>query len=639
MNTSTPFDESVMVNNQSRGAPFDESTLLNESSDVSIHNRSGRAPFDESTLVNESSDMMIRSKSGRAPFDESTMLNETPDLVISSPEEIAEEEPKKPRSRLSAIRATASAESIELEPIVDSKMEEPDEPIESFDKVGLIRATASVDSIELETVLGAYTGTGAAAGFDVLASTPNSQRDHPWQKDKNTLSPHTWQRKADSKKTPVAGNLSEPSDNLPEEEKSARDDEEAVYPDISMSHEGSGALSTSFEKIFANSLSQGSIHDAEETLGSKDIVFGSPETYGAAGGGVVEDSPAVTDRAKAIEHWNGGLNEKPKYPERNQYFFPDSTRNEQRIFKDASDASGVEESTSDAKMPSAVERVYSTTSKDEMDAAEGWQDCDPDIDNYSDTMNDDTFFSVDDSPEKDMSSTRLISNTEESEITAPAELDPFSLDAVAAFNNAAMVSKSKTSSTAFDPFADNTTFGEPSFDFSSKDSADLFAPSSASDSTPKKTGPLILGSKKDTKPINDPRSTKLATVQPRQRAATPTRTDDALAKVPGTPPRSPPRNSRSPSRRPMNISKIQEDLNNLDIRDWVEKPKKVSGAEEGRDLFSSPETENEYPPSYDSPPNNEWSFDQGLPSYEAAVYDADQETIENSTMDGTACEI
>ena len=45
----------------------------------------------------------------------------------------------------------------------------------------------------------------------------------------------------------------------------------------------------------------------ESDAGSSSAVFGVPETFGAAGGDEIAEAPKVSDRAKAIEDWNGGV--------------------------------------------------------------------------------------------------------------------------------------------------------------------------------------------------------------------------------------------------------------------------------------------------------------------------------------------
>mmetsp|Transcript_9713 Transcript_9713/g.19657 ORF Transcript_9713/g.19657 Transcript_9713/m.19657 type:complete len:2169 (-) Transcript_9713:18-6524(-) len=615
------------------------------------NNKSGRAPFDESMI--------------RAPFDESTMVNDTSDLVIVESEK--KEPRKKQNNRFALIRATASSESIELEPIGGTYFGDNE------------------DTFELQNDAG-----------------DSSNDEHPWQKGVNQLSSVTWQNRSSE----------EPAMQFPEREDCAEETNStqgedapttAVSPNSlsrlavdsihavdfdqavrafgrknSTSHDDDRSPGTEanipaiLPPEFANSLSRGVIHDAPEEA-SSDVVFGEPVTYGKAGGEDEHEAPAVAERAKAIEDWKGGVGDKIRSQERNRHFFPENSPDNKDIFKEAPQAFGFEEESENrtekdlakakgARGASAVLRFWATTSKDEMDEAQDWKDRDPDIDEYSDTE------VQDDAPERVTSTTRLMASTripaqdmssrpirrsssredleigaEKPENAPPAELDPFSLETFAALNSSTPAAKK--SKIAFDPFGD--AFGD-SVDFSSVDPDGLFAPSSVSDDVPsKKNLPTIAGPKKDTKPINDPVLARKRST-PIKRSETPTRTDVALQKMLGTPP-------RSPTRRPLNVNQIHEELNSLDQkRDYS--PDKCSsvlraptGSGDESDIFSpdpefAPRDENDADPK--SSQNQElddsvWSFEQGLSSYDNQDrYDADVETIDMATLDDShPCEI
>ena len=636
------------------------------------------------------------NKSTRTPFDESTMANDSADLEIV---ESKKQEPrKKQQGRFALIRATASVDSIELEPIGGTYFGNEDND-----------GNAEVDDSNKETA-------------ERNADRGRSQR--PWEKDMNTLSPHTWQKRhADEGNDDSKGDSSDASkkqksstrEDYCEEKKSTLGDEvqsgtlspnslsrmaadsihavdydqavRALEPRKSISYDDERSRGTDdnipsiLPPEFANSLSKGVIHDAPEEA-SSDVVFGEPATYGAAGGDdVLHEAPAVAERARAIEDWKGGLAEKPKERERNRYFFPDSGRGNQDIFKTPPKAFGFEEvserGTAEDELPkgargaAAVLKFWSTTSNDEVDEAQEWKDLDPDIDNYSDTIVED------DSPTRIAETTRLMStmNFGEHETTetiqgfrrsptgedfdpgavqpgktgshqmpsSVVEPDPFSLETFAAINQATPKSK-KASDTAFDPFGE--AFGD-SIDFSNVEPDGLFAPSSASDLSSKKSLPALASSKKDTKPINFSGSARKKPVGP-TRAAAPSRTDTGLPKVLGTPP-------RSPTRRPMNVNQIQDDLDCLaPSRDSHDNSDTVLRAPSGDEFDDSPyrntNHENEFSPKHGiarSLNDSIWSFDQGLSSYDHQEdpssidrYDADVETIDMATLDDShPCEI
>lgn len=602
-------------------------------------------------------------------------------------------------------------------------------------RFALIRATASADSIELEPIGGTYFGDNSRGPEGRQNGVDKEREKRPWSKDMNTLSPHTWQKKHTEGNqdvtTPMMQNIRD--DYGGEEKKSTPDDDapsgatspnslsrmaadsihavdydqavRALEPKKTVSHDDERSRGTDdnipsvLPPEFANSLSKGVIQDAAEETAS-DVVFGEPMTYGAAGGNDISfDAPAVSDRAKAIEDWTDGLGDKPQEQERNRHFFPDSGRGSKDIFKELPNAFGFEENPENkkaeeelpkgAKGASAVLRFWSSTSKDEVDDAQSWKDLDPDIDNYSDTIVDD------DSPEKIIQTSRVMSTMKFSEHdakmssggfrrtlsedyddpgaaqpdqkgsyeapSAQQEPDPFSLDAVAALSQATSP-KSKKPSNAFDPFGDSF-FGD-AIDFSNLDPDGLFAPSSASDVSSKKSLPTLAGSKKDTRPINTPGSANRKMPVPPPRAATPSRTDAGLPKVLGTPP-------RSPTRRPINVNQIQEELDDLapsrdsasyENNNNINKDNKIlrppSGDEMDESLYTKgvdyPPEENEYSLKQGNNDNDNsrnlndsiWSFDQGLDSYDHQDpssldrYDADVETIDMTTLDDShPCEI
>lgn len=636
------------------------------------------------------------AKTTRAPFDESMAANEdSSDLVIVEPKK---QEPRKKQQG----------------------------------RFALIRATASVDSIELEPIGGTYFGANNDGEDDeAKAEQERNQHQHPWEKDINTLSPRTWQKRQPGETTtPTAQNATIRGD-FAEEKKSTLGDEaasgnlspnslsrmaadsihavdynqavRALEPKRSVSYddERSGGTVGNIPAVlppeFANSLSKGAIYDASDEATS-DVVFGEPMTYGAAGGdNISHQAPAVADRAKAIEDWKGGHAEKPREQERNRFFFPDSGRGSQEIFKDPPKAFGFEDVSENstgaeddlpkgARGASAVLSFWRSTSKDELDEAQGWKDLDPDIDNYSDTIVED------DSPEKISQTSRLMSTMDfnEQDVSttnmnrhfrrclsddecdpgaqqpgksvssndAPqsqSEPDPFSLDVFAALSTVTPKSK-KSSNNAFDPFGDSA-FGD-SIDFGNVDPEGLFAPSSASDLSSKKSLPTLAGSKKDTRPINHPAptfkkpattaastATPISTTAP-ARAATPTRTDTGLPKVLGTPP-------RSPTRRPMNVNQIQQDLDGLAPSHEDDSEKVLSVPSVDDSMFAEEQTEeqqDEFSPKNETIPRNLndsiWSFDQGLSSYDHQDpmsldrYDADVETFDLATLDEShPCEI
>jgi hypothetical protein len=489
---------------------------------------------------------------------------------------------KKQSGRIALIRATASADSIELEPIGALFL--------NADKVVGEEAEERIDTAQTQDE------HRDELGF-IASVSPRDRGEHPWQTDIRTLSPRSWQKRnleesnlqhrgaALSQTTaPVSNNVSRGLEKYAEEKKSTRGDshpnqtpsqnslsrlaadsihavdfEKAVQtfackPSLSgddeYSREEDGIIPPSLPIEFASNLSRGVIQEATEET-SSDVVFGDPKTYGIAGGNFAEDSPAVSARAKAIE---------ARQPERNQHFFPDSGRGkDQDIFKDS--PFGFEEASEselkqvdwsadvskDGRGASAVLQFWATTSQDEMDDANSWQDRDPDVGEYGSVINEDI-------SEKVTSTTRLIASmhVREAESTtrsirsnshevydesalqpsrmAKGEIDPFSPDIIAAL--APMSSKKPKSSNAFNPFDDD--FGE-SVDF---DADVIFGPTSESVMPSKKNVPTIGSSKKDSKPINENmKPTRKITSTPRRKSpprstlAPPTKVDPAVARM------------------------------------------------------------------------------------------------------------
>ena len=114
------------------------------------------------------------------------------------------------------------------------------------------------------------------------------------------------------------------------------------------------------------------------------------------------------------------------------------------------------------------------------------------------------------------------------------------------------------------------------------------------------------------------------------------RTDVGLPKMLGTPP-------RSPTRRPINVHQIQDDLNNLAPSHDSHEKVSILRAPSGEDADDFPmKTENEFSPQQARQMDDSiWSFDQGISSYDHQDrYDADVETIDMATLDDShPCEI
>jgi hypothetical protein len=358
-------------------------------------------------------------------------------------------------------------------------------------------------------------------------------------------------------------------------------------------------------------------------------------------------------------------NQLDRRQERNRYFFPDSSRGKQDIFKRSSEAFGFDEvvdrrTTEDDTQngrpdgSAAAIQFWATTSKDEIDEAQDWKDLDPEIDQYSDTE------VQDDGMEKVTSTTRLIASmnfpehesisnrtfrrtlsNEEFDLGAEkpmkqppsvaprsAEIDPFSLEAFAAMSSA--TPKTKKSTKAFDPFVD--AFGD-SVNFSSNQTDLVFAPSSASDLSSKNSKknqlPTIAGPKKDTKPINEYGFSRKRR-SPKQQA----KADSGVLNMSGTPP-------RSPTRRTMNVDQIQEDLDNLAPSGESQEKNHFLRAPSGDDAEAFSPKSDEF--AVRRLNDTVWSFEQGISSYEAQDrYDADVETFDIATLDDShshPCEI
>jgi hypothetical protein len=613
-------------------------------------------------------------------------------------EPVKTESRKKQSGRIALIRATASADSIELEPIGGLFF--------NADKVVAEEAEERIDTAQTQDE------HRDELGF-IASVSPRDQGEHPWQTDIRTLSPRSWQKHnleesdlqfreaALSQTTAPVSNVSRGLEKYAEEKKSTRGDshpkqaptqnslsrlaadsihavdfEKAVQtfaskPSLSgddeYSREEDGITPPSLPIEFASNLSRGVIQEATEET-SSDVVFGDPKTYGIAGGNVAEDAPAVSARAQAIEEWKGGVSPREP-PERNQHFFPDSGRGkDQDIFKDSpfgfeeaseSESKQVDRSadvSKDGRGASAVLQFWATTSQDEMDDANSWQDRDPDVGEYGSVINEDI-------SEKVTSTTRLIASMHvgEAESTtrsirsnshevydegalqpsrmAKGEIDPFSPDIIAAL--APMSSKKPKSSNAFNPFDDD--FGE-SVDF---DADVIFGPTSASVMPSKKNVPTIGSSKKDTKPINENMK--------------PTR------KITSTPPlksKSPPRSTLAPPTKvDPAVARMKEELYALapstDGQDrGTSQLRAPSGDEDDLPPPPLPLNDNEFPLQQDFPSVPEeamppfekshvrqlsdsvWSFDQAISSYDIPDrYDADTESRDLTTLDDSLQEI
>lgn len=628
---------------------------------------------------------------GVAVFDEPN-VNDPADLMIVA--SAHNESRKKQSGRIALIRATASADSIELEPI--------EGPFFNADKQVREDVEERIDTAPAELE------HRDQLGF-LASESPRDRSEHPWQKDVRTLSPRSWQKhnieesdrqqreSAVSQLTAPASNESRGLGKFGEEKKSTQDDyhpkqsrslnalsrlaadsihavdfekaaqtfarKPSLSGDDEYSREEDGILPPSLPAEFASSLSRGMIQEATEET-SSDVVFGDPKTYGIAGGDVAEDAPAVSVRAKAIEEWKGGV--APREPERNQHFFPDNGRGrDQDIFKDspfgfeeASESESKKVDASDAVPKdgaSAALQFWATTSQDEMDDAESWQDRDPDVGEYGSVINEDI-------AEKVTSTTRLIASMHvgDAETTtrsirsnshevydegalqpsrmAKGEIDPFSPDIMAAL--APLSSKKPKPSNAFNPF--DEAFGE-SVDF---DADGMFGPSSASVMSSKKSVPTIGSSRKDTKPINE-------NLKPTRKTSTPPRKTK-------TPPRS---TSTPPAQVDPVVARMKDELYALapsgDGQDrGTPQLRAPSGDEDDLPPPPLPLNDNEFPlqqafpsvpeeamPSFEKGhvrqlSDSVWSFDQAISSYDIHDrYDADTESRDLTTLDDSLQEI
>lgn len=529
---------------------------------------------------------------------------------------------------------TAGNDSTEF--VVFDREEEKNTTKKQSGRFALIRATASADSIELEPIEDPYYGNtdeSLETDNDDTKSDRSRGKQRPWERDINTLSPQTWQRRpsegadvvVDSKRESMSTEVTTLRDNTTrddyaEEKKTTQGDEApggALSPnsllrlaadsihavdykqavrDIankgSMSYDDDGSKGTDgnipsvLPPEFAQTLSRGVIHEATQDVNS-DVVFGEPMTYGNAGDDAGHDAPAVADRAKAIEDWSGGkINAYVNEIERNRYFFPESAESgSQDIFEEGGDAFGFD-STADigaseqvddrkgVKGASAVLRFWSSTkSQDELDQVDSWKDKDPELDEYSTVIQNDPpvatssrLMSSMKIAEQDASPNRAsvrrsgsaddfdpgaLKPSNQSQVgpevkDTAQEIDPFSFEAFAALSST--TPKKKKTTTAFDPF------GDVSGDFN--DPHGLFAPSSASDLSLKKGLPKISSSKKDTKPTYEQmvaRKRNSPTKATQSRTALSPTTSPSRSRY-GTPPRSPPR-------KPLNV--MQEEMNSL----------------------------------------------------------------------------
>jgi len=216
---------------------------------------------------------------------------------------------------------------------------------------------------------------------------------------------------------------------------------------------------------------------------ASEVVFGDPKTFGYAGG---EDekapAPRVKDRSHAIEEWKGGLGAPPR----------------KKGSSDSDSGSG------SGRGAAAVLRFWATTSKEEVEEAhEDWKDKDPDIKEYPDSSPEKSFQGNitpassaelaalrswrkdDNSPAEknkkkavrdkspvvedkkaDPEKSRAFKDKKKAAPQSVKELDPFSLDTVAALDQ---VANNKTGSSVFDPFfddCDQADFGNGSNFFS-----------------------------------------------------------------------------------------------------------------------------------------------------------------------------
>ena len=128
-----------------------------------------------------------------------------------------------------------------------------------------------------------------------------------------------------------------------------------------------------------------------------EVVFGDPETYGAAGGGVDRAPPTVADRAKAIADWKGGMGTKPRSgdltdkPSFNMHV--ESETKLYPLYEDSPDqgdhnSQGIKSDRVDSSDPnnpsgaSAVLRFWNQTTAEELENAEQFKDEDPGVADY-----------------------------------------------------------------------------------------------------------------------------------------------------------------------------------------------------------------------------------------------------------------
>ena len=157
----------------------------------------------------------------------------------------------------------------------------------------------------------------------------------------------------------------------------------------------------------------------------KDIVFGDPDTYGAAGGGFNSAPPTVADRAKAIVHWRGGVGAKrkpldssdnagPYVQQQIQDNRPNPLPENSSAMTTTTDcypsiASKEPESSTQSRSKrgaSAVVRFWNQTTPEDLEKAELFKDDDPAVTDY---VSDVQFSDVLEKPRVDAN--RLISPT------------------------------------------------------------------------------------------------------------------------------------------------------------------------------------------------------------------------------------
>lgn len=181
--------------------------------------------------------------------------------------------------------------------------------------------------------------------------SPRPKQERPWNKDFNTLSPSSWQKRD---LQPFDDDVMPPPSSLPlpnniavvdsmEEEKKSSDDFllETKSPSSLMQMAADSIYAVDYEKAVAgfqkrtisededSLLSGGLVGSAlpaivppefenavSESGAAREPVFGDPTSFGAAGGELAAPPLKVADRAKAIATWNGGLGVSPTISEK-----------------------------------------------------------------------------------------------------------------------------------------------------------------------------------------------------------------------------------------------------------------------------------------------------------------------------------